>query len=94
MIIKKIFLTTILSLFLTVSAFSAGSSSSDSASNKTKTNYDKAVTHINLAKKYEKKGKKEKANKQYEKALKLLIKFNMEKPDNADTLNYLGFTTR
>ena len=91
MIIKKIFLTFVLTLFLIVNALSAGSSSSSSSS---KTNYDKAVNHIKLAKKYEKKGKKEKANKRYEKALKLLLKSNIEKPNSADTLNYLGFTTR
>ena len=90
--IKKIFITLILSFFLTANSHSAGSS--DSGSSKTKTNYDKAVSHIKVAKKYEKKGKTEKANKRYEKALKLLTKSNIEKPNNADTLNYLGFTTR
>ena len=30
----------------------------------------------------------------YEKAQKLLIKSNESEPNNADTLNYLGFTTR
>ena len=90
--IKKIFLTLIVSCFLAANAYSAGSS--DSGSNKTKNNYDKAVSHIKVAKKYEKKGKTEKANKRYEKALKLLTKSNIEKPSNADTLNYLGFTTR
>ena len=94
MIIKKIFFTFVLSLFLTISAFSAGSSGGDGGSSKNKSDYDKAVTHIKLAKKYEKKDKSEKANKRYEKAYKLLIKSNMEKPNNADTLNYLGFTTR
>ena len=39
-------------------------------------------------------GKVEKANKRYMKALKLLIKSNKSKPNKADTLNYLGFTTR
>ena len=89
MIIKKIFFTIIISGFLTVNVFSAGSSSSSG-----ETNYDKAVSHINLAKKYEMNGKTEKANKKYEKALKLLVKSNMEKPNKANTLNYLGFTTR
>ena len=46
------------------------------------------------AKKYEKKGKTEKAKKRYKKAQKLLIKSNKKKPNQADTLNYLGFTTR
>ena len=49
---------------------------------------------IKTAKKYEKKNKKDKATKNYEKAQKLLIKSNNLKPNNADTLNYLGFTTR
>ena len=90
--IKKIFLTSILSFFLTVNCFSAGSSSSDSGSSES--NYDKAVSHIKLAKKYEKKGNNKKATKSYEKALDLLVKSNLEKPNSADTLNYLGFTTR
>ncbi len=90
--IKKIFLTWIISLFLTVNGFTAGSSSSDS--NQSESNYDKAVSHIKSAKKYEKKGNDKKANKSYEKALDLLIKSNIEKPNSADTLNYLGFTTR
>jgi len=88
--IKKIFFTFMLLLVMSVNSYSAGSS--DNA--KTKTNYDKAVTHIKLAKKYEKKDKIKKANKSYQKALKLLIKSNKKKPNNADTLNYLGFTTR
>ena len=52
------------------------------------------MSHIKSAKKYEKKGNDKKANKSYEKALDLLIKSNIEKPNSADTLNYLGFTTR
>ena len=91
MIIKTIFTFFIFILF-TVNAYSAGSS--DDNSSKVKSNYDKAVTIIKSAKKYEKKGKIEKANKRYEKALTLLIKSNEKKPNKADTLNYLGFTTR
>ena len=49
---------------------------------------------INVAKKMEEKGKLEKAKKRYQKAQKFLIKSNKEKPNKADTLNYLGFTTR
>ena len=90
--IKKIFFTLILSSFLTVGVQAAGSSDSDS--NKVKTDYDKAVSFINSAKKYEVSGKTDKANKSYKKALKLLTKSNLKKPNNADTLNYLGFTTR
>ena len=88
--IKKIFVILILTLF-TTSSFSAGS---DSNSWKVKSNYDKAVESIKFAKKYESKGKLEKAKKRYAKAQKLLLKSNSEKPNKADTLNYLGFTTR
>ena len=35
-----------------------------------------------------------KQKKRYAKAQKLLLKSNSEKPNKADTLNYLGFTTR
>ena len=77
---------------MTFSAFAAGSS--DSGSSKTKTQYDMAVSHINAAKKFEKKDKIEKAKKRYEKAQKLLIQSNKKFPNKADTLNYLGFTTR
>ena len=88
--IKKIFVILILTLF-TTSSFSAGS---DSTSSKIKSNYDKAVESIKFAKKYESKGKLEKAKKRYAKAQKLLLKSNSKKPNQADTLNYLGFTTR
>ena len=88
--IKKIFVFLILTLFAT-NSFSAGS---DSTSTKVKSNYDKAVQAIKFAKKYEAKGKLEKAKKRYAKAQKLLLKSNSEKPNKADTLNYLGFTTR
>ena len=80
------------------SAGSSGSSSGDSggdgSSAKIKTNYEKAVSYIMLAKKYEKKGKTKKAQKKYAQAQKLLLKSNKKKPLQADTLNYLGFTTR
>ena len=88
--IKKIFVILFLTLF-TTNSFSAGS---DSTSSKVKSNYDKAVESIKFAKKYESKGKLEKAKKRYAKAQKLLLKSNSEKPNKADTLNYLGFTTR
>ncbi len=86
---KKIILSLSIAFFITTNVFAAGSSSSGSSS--TKTNYDKAVVHIKSAKKYEKKGKLEKAQKSYAKAQKLLIKSNEKKPGKADTLNYLGF---
>ena len=90
--IKKILLTFSILTLLSTNSYSAGSS--DDSSSKVKSNYDKAVTLIKAAKKYEKKGKLEKAKKRYEKAQTLLIKSNDKKPLQADTLNYLGFTTR
>jgi len=90
---KKFILTLSILLLFNGNVFSAGSSGSDDSS-KTKTNYQKALAHIEAAKKHEKKGKFEKANKRYVKAQKLLIKSNDKKPNDADTLNYLGFTTR
>ena len=90
--IKKNILTLIILILVSTNSYSAGSS--DDESGNIKTDYDKAVTLIKSAKKYEKKGKTEKANKKYESALSLLIKSNKNKPNKADTLNYLGFTTR
>ena len=88
--IRKIFITLILILFTTTS-FAAGS---DPKPKKVKSDYDKAVESVKWAKKYEKKGKLEKAKKRYQKAQELLLKSNKKKPLQADTLNYLGFTTR
>ena len=85
----------ILLLFFTNNSFSAGSSGGDGSDSDNKiSNYKKAHNLIKSAKKYEKKGKTEKAQKRYAKAQKLLLKSNKEKPLQADTLNYLGFTTR
>ena len=96
---KKIILSLYVALFITTNVFAAGSSSSgssgnDGGSSAKKTNYEKAVLLVKSAKKYEKKGKSEKAKKVYAKAQKLLIKSNVKKPGKADTLNYLGFTTK
>ena len=91
---KKISLILFLLLF-SINAYSASSDSdSGSTPKKIKSDYNKAVEAIKFAKKFEKKGKVEKAKKRYEKAQKLLLKSNQSKPNQADTLNYLGFTTR
>ena len=89
--IKKFLITTLIFLFYSTLAFSAGSSGEGGSS---KSNYEKAVSYIKSAKKYEKKGKSEKANKKYKMAQDLLLKSNIKKPNKVDTLNYLGFTTR
>ena len=88
--IKKLFLI-LFFLNIATNSYSAGS---DSTTSKVKSDYDKAVESIKFAKKFEKKGKIEKAMKRYTKAQKLLLKSNSKKPNQADTLNYLGFTTR
>ena len=88
--IKKTFYSLLFLVLLSTNLYSAGSESTS----KVKSDYTQAVTLIKAAKKYEKKGKIEKANKRYEKAQALLIKSNKKKPLQADTLNYLGFTTR
>ena len=90
--IKKFLISITVSIFLVTNSFAAGSSDSDSS--KTETKYDMAVTHINAAKNFEKKDKLDKAKKRYQKAQKLLIQSNKNFPNKADTLNYLGFTTR
>ncbi|WP_415324208.1 tetratricopeptide repeat protein [Candidatus Pelagibacter sp. Uisw_127] len=78
------------SLIFNTSIFAAGNDDSSSKVD----DYLKASNLIKAAKKYEKKGKTEKARKRYAKAQTLLLKSNIEKPLQADTLNYLGFTTR
>ena len=91
--IKKILFKSLLCLIFPVIVLAAGSSG-DGDSSKTKTNYEKAVSFIKKAKNFEKNGKIDKAEKNYKKAQNLLIKSNKDKPNKADTLNYLGFTTR
>ena len=90
---KKLIYTLLLIIALTNNSFSAGTSSDNDSSPKV-SDYTKAKNLVKAAKKYEKKGKIEKAQKRYAKAQKLLLKSNKIKPLQADTLNYLGFTTR
>ena len=90
--IKNLLISLFISTLVISSSYAAGSS--DSGSSKTKTKYDMAVTHIKAAKNFEKKDKLKKAKKSYMKAQKLLIQSNKKFPNKADTLNYLGFTTR
>ena len=76
-------------LSLIVSSYGAASSGSSKSSN-----YDKGASIIKKAKKLESKGKIEKANTRYKKALEYLIKSNEKNPNQPDTLNYLGFALR
>ena len=86
---KNLILIVIFYFALIISSYGAASSSSSGSSN-----YDKGSSIIKKGKKLEKKGKIEKANKRYEKALEYLIKSNEKEPNQADTLNYLGFALR
>ena len=89
---KKLIYTLLIIIALTNNSFSAGDSGGEATTKIS--NYTKAKNLVKAAKKYEKKGKIEKAQKRYAKAQKLLLKSNKKKPLQADTLNYLGFTTR
>ena len=86
---KNTILSLIILTLFTGNVLSAGSSGGD-----TKSKYDQAVKLIKTAKKNEEKGKKDKAQSKYEKAFKLLVKSNKKNPNEPDTLNYLGFTSR
>ena len=88
---KKLIFTLLIITAFTNNSFSASTGSDYSTGT---SDYSKAYNLIKAAKKYEKKGKTEKAQKRYAKAQKLLLKSNEIKPLQADTLNYLGFTTR
>ena len=87
---KNLLLVVIFYFVLTISSYGAASSGNGGSTNY----YKKGETLIKRAKKLEEKGKEEKAKKRYEKALKYLIKSNKAKPNQPDTLNYLGFATR
>ena len=85
--LKIIFIT----IFFNSYVLSAGTDNSGSSK---VNNFKKASNLIKQAKKYETKGKEEKAKKRFEKALKYLLVANKENPNQPDTLNYLGFTSR
>ena len=87
--IKKTILIFILLLTFTNYSLSAGTNSGGSNNY-----YEQALPFIKSAKKYEAQGKMDKAKKRYSKAFNILLKSNKEKPLQADTLNYLGFTSR
>lgn len=106
---KKISVLIVIFLLSIVSAFSAGSpGDSDGGNEGNVSKYDKGHKLVLSGKYLEKKADKflkkgnttkaeknlAKAEKRYEKAFKLFLESDKEKPNNADTLNYLGFTSR
>ena len=97
----KYFITKILIiLFLSTTAYSAGTNSSGSSSSSNGDNnsqmsyYKKAENLINGRKNMKKRVIIKKLRKDIARALKLLVKSNKKKPNQPNTLNYLGFTTR
>ena len=88
---KNLLIIIIFYFVLVLSSYGAGFSDGDD--NKSSL-YNKGVSLIKKAKKLEKKGKIEKAKKRFNKALEYLITANEKNPDQADTLNYLGFAYR
>ena len=104
--LKKISISIFSFFLLSVSAYSAGGDSGGGESKISK--YDKGHKLVLSGKHWEKKADKflkkgntvkaeknlAKAEKKYKKAFKLFIESNDEDPNNADTLNYLGFTSR
>ncbi len=87
---KNLLLIVIFYFVLIISSYGAGNGAGSSSTS----DYKKGEMLIKRAKKLEKKGKIEKANKRYKKALEYLIKSNEKKPNQPDTLNYLGFAFR
>tara|TARA_B100000965_G_C19448676_1_gene694194 strand:- start:78 stop:569 length:492 start_codon:yes stop_codon:yes gene_type:complete len=83
----------LLFLFTPDIVYSAASGGSDKNNSYTDL-YKQAERYVKKAKKFEKKNKKEKALKLYLKAQKRLIKAYEKDKNNADILNYLGFTLR
>ena len=55
-------------------------------------NYKKGQDALKQAKKYAKKGKKNKAKKRFNDVIKFLILANEENPNEPDILNYLGYS--
>ena len=93
--LKKYLLSLLIFFILNSYAYTAGNSGGDSDGKSIKiNNFKKASSLIKQAKKYESKDKYKKAEKKFTKALKYLLLANKEKPNQPDTLNYLGFASR
>ena len=88
--INKYLILILISLIFNTSIFAAGTDDTTSKAN----NYLKGSNLIKKAKKLEKKNKISQAKKKFEKALEYLIISNKDKPNQPDTLNYLGYASR
>jgi len=87
---KKNIIFILVFLFLSANVFAAGSNDTSAKED----NYKKGYNLIKNAEKLEKKNKVDASIKKYKQAIKYLTIENKDKPNQADTLNYLGFTTR
>jgi len=100
--VKKYLTLILISFFFTHISLVAGAktiSNADDTVNEPKgstktSNYNLAVKFITKGNKYDKKNKKDKAEKYYKKAFKLLLKSNKEFPANPNIFNYLGYVNR
>ena len=93
--LKKYLLLLLVSLFFNSFAYPASNSSGNNDGKPLAVNnFKKGSSLIKQAKKYEAKGKSEKARNRFSKALKYLLISNKEKPNQPNTLNYLGFASR
>ena len=104
----KILNTLIIFLMLSTNAYSAAGAQSDGGNEGNISKYEKGHKLVLSAKYLEKKADKflkkgnskkaeknlAKAEKKYGKAFKLFLQSNKEKPNDPDTLNYLGFSSR
>ena len=104
----KILKTIVIFFMLSTNAYSAAGAQSDGGNEGNVSKYEKGHKLVLSAKylekkadKFLKKGKTKKAEKslakaksKYEKAFELFMQSNKEKPNNPDTLNYLGFSSR
>ena len=91
--IKKYLLLVIIVFIFNSIGYGAGDSGGNNDYSKY-SKYKKGSSLIKSAKKLEKKGKLEKAKKKYKKAIEYLTLANKEKPEDPDTLNYLGYASR
>jgi len=93
--LKKYILLLLVFFIFDSYAYSASNSDGNNDGKSIKiNNFKKGSSLIKQAKKYEMKGKTEKAQKKFSKALKYLLLANKENPKQPDTLNYLGFASR
>ena len=104
--IKKYLILISITFFINNSLNSAGTSSNDQDPTwkrgkedlthlkGTNSNLKRGVDALNQAKKYDKKGKTDKAIKRFKDSLKFFELANEESPGEPNILNFLGFTSR